>query len=101
MAPRTEFHEILAGILGSHNVYFQPPANIKMKYPAIVYDFSRLGAKRADNKVYSLRTAYDVTLIEYAPDSDKIPVIMDLPYAEFDRSFISDNLYHTTFTIYY
>ena len=34
---RLELHEILCTILGSRNVYFQPPESIKMNYPAIVY----------------------------------------------------------------
>ena len=101
MGQRIELHEILADILGSRNVYYQPPSNVKMKFPAIEYHLSRYNTKRADNKLYTLDTSYDVTLIELVPDSDKVKSILELPLCSFDRSFISDNLYHTVFTIYY
>ena len=38
MKTRYELHEFLCEILGSRNVYFQPPESVKMKYPAIVYE---------------------------------------------------------------
>ena len=101
MAPRTELHEILVNILGSRNVYFQPPANVKMKFPAIEYHLSRFDTKRASNKLYAYRAAYDITLIELSADSDKVKALLELPLCSFDREFISDNLYHTIFTIYY
>ena len=34
---REELHELLVSVLGSRNVYFQPPESIRMQYPAIVY----------------------------------------------------------------
>lgn len=101
MAPRTELHEILVGILGSRNVYFQPPSNIRLKYPAIVYEHSRYSVVPADDDLYLLHTAYTLTLIEHDPDSSKVIDLLRLPYCSHDRSFVSDNLYHNTFTIYY
>ena len=35
---RLELQSVLEQTLGSRNVYFQPPASVKMKYPAIVYE---------------------------------------------------------------
>lgn len=101
MAPRTELHEKLVELLGSRNVYFQPPSNIRMKYPAIVYEHAKFGKLPADNDLYLLNTAYTLTLIESDPDSEKIAKLLRLPYCSHDRSFVSDNLYHNTFTIYY
>ena len=37
MDRRLLFHEVLCEVLGSRNVYFQPPESVKMCYPAIVY----------------------------------------------------------------
>jgi len=37
MAPRLELQEVLESLLGSRNVYFQPPLNLKMNYPCIIY----------------------------------------------------------------
>lgn len=101
MAPRTELHEKLVELLGSRNVYFDPPSNIKMKFPAIEYHYSRFKPVRADNTVYLLHTSYDLTYIDKDPDSEVIQKLLLLPYCTHDRSFVSDNMHHHTFTIYY
>lgn len=101
MAPRTELHEKLVEILGSRNVYYQPPSNLKMKFPAIEYHLSKIEPLRADDDAYLFHRAYDMTLIEKVPDSPFVDRLLQLPYCSFDRLFVSDNLYHYTFTIYY
>jgi len=101
MAPRTELHEKLVDILGSRNVYYDPPSNIKMKFPAIEYHLSKIDSVRADDKAYLFRVSYDMTFIEKLPNDDIIKKLLELPYCSFDRSFVSDNLHHYTFTIYY
>lgn len=40
MNRRYELQAVLEGILGSGNVYFQPPENLKMRYDCIVYERS-------------------------------------------------------------
>ena len=42
MGNRLELHEIFCDILGSRNAYFQPPASVKMNYPAIKYSLSNI-----------------------------------------------------------
>ena len=37
MRNRLDLQKIFEDILGSKNVYFQPPESLKMKYPAIRY----------------------------------------------------------------
>ena len=37
MARRLELQNLLANLLGTNNVYFQPPPTVQMEYPAIVY----------------------------------------------------------------
>ena len=101
MGSRTELNEKLVEILGSRNVYFDPPSNTKMHYPAIEYHYSKFKSVRADNIAYLLSTSYDVTLIEYTPDSETVRKLLLLPYCTHDRSFVSDNMHHHTFTIYY
>lgn len=41
MANRLNLHEEFATLLGSNNVYFQPPESVKLNYPCIKY--SRVG----------------------------------------------------------
>ena len=37
MRTRLDLQKLLEKTLGSRNVYFQPPPNVQMEYPAIVY----------------------------------------------------------------
>lgn len=101
MASRLELHEELCKILGSRNVYYQPPASIKMKYPAIVYSLDNIEKLHANDGVYGKRIRYSVTYIDQSPDSDKVMIIADLPYCRFNRTYVSDNLNHYTYTLYF
>ena len=98
---REAFQARLETILGSRNVYFQPPENVQLKFPAIVYNLSRLDTINADNQSYLRFTAYDVVVIDRAPDSSIADIISRLPMCRFNRSYKSKNLNHFSFTIYY
>ena len=93
---QTEFEKILE----SHNVYFQPPASVKMQYPAIVYSLKNIEKNFANNLSYIVTDGYEVILIDKNPDSIYIKKILELPYCGFDRYYTSDNLNHFVFTIY-
>lgn len=101
MHSRLDLHEKLCDILGSRNVYYSPPASVKMKYPAIVYSRSKIDSKKADDAVYKQNHLYSVTIIDDDPDSVIVERMSMLVEASFDRHYISDNLNHDTFTIYY
>lgn len=101
MADRLDLNEILCKILGSRNVYFQPPATIKMQYPAIIYSLSSINNKYADNKVYFQKRGYTVVVVDRSPDSIFSDKISMLPYCSFDRSYTSDGLNHFVYTLYY
>jgi len=101
MNSRLELHAGLVAILGSANVYYQPPESIKMKYPAIVYSRSDIGNKFADNVVYAQSHSYRVTVIDSNPDSEVVSRMSKFVTAKFDRHFTSDGLNHDVFTIFY
>lgn len=106
MTRRYELHDILCDLLGSNSVYFQPPENIKMTYPAIVYELAGDRTDYADNLQYRQQRKYTVTIIDKNPDSDiferfKNPFANPLDYCIFDRPFRSANLNHFVFTVYY
>lgn len=101
MGTRLELHEILVDILGSRNVYFQPPETIKMTYPAIVYSRSRIESVSADDSKYKQSLAYEVTVIDKNPDSELPFKVLQLPMCRHDRGFVSDNLNHNVFTLYF
>lgn len=101
MASRLELHEVLCKILGSRNVYFQPPASVKMQYPAIVYERSDIQTQYADNNPYLQSLQYQVTVIDKNPDSEIVTEVSKLPLCRFDRHYTADNLNHDVFTLYF
>lgn len=101
MDRRLKLHEILCEILGSRNVYFQPPASVKMQYPAIVYSRTEIENTSADNITYKQATFYQVIVIDYNPDSEIVRKVSQLPMCIYDRHYASDNLNHDAFTICY
>ena len=100
MASRLELHEVLCEVLGSRNVYFNPPSSVKMKYPAIVYNRKNIENTHADNGVYIQSDVYEATVIDSDVESEAVTKMSKLPKCRFDRNFKSDELDHNVFTIY-
>lgn len=98
---RIDLQNKLEEILGSRNVYFQPPESIKMNYPAIVYSRNDIKNDFADDKVYTQSYVYTVTVIDKDPDSEIVGKVAALPHCKFDRNFKSGNLNHDVFTLYF
>ena len=101
MASRPNLQTVLEDILGSRNVYYQPPESIKMQYPAIVYSRSEVANKHANNSVYMQSFFYELTIIDKNPDSEIVEKVSKLPKCRFNRHYVSDNLNHDVFTLYY
>lgn len=101
MADRLDLQDLLEKILGSGNVYFDPPKNVKMNYPAIRYSRSRIDNTSADDSVYKQDLRYEVITIYRDPDSDIPLKISRLPRCAHDRAYVSDNLHHDVFTLYF
>lgn len=101
MDRRPTAQSILEGVLGSANVYFQPPKSIAMRYPAIVYGLKKVKTHYKDNRPYVCHRQYSVTLIDRDPDSIYVSSLAMLPTASFNRFFVSDNLNHWVFDIYF
>lgn len=101
MASRPNLQTELEELLGSKNVYYQPPASVQMKYPAIVYSRKDIENTFADNLVYNQSHSYEVIVIDQDPDSVFVEKISKLPTCRFDRHYTADNLNHDVFTLYY
>ncbi len=101
MATRIDLQNVLEELLGSRNVYYQPPESLKMSYPAIVYSRKTIDNSYANNSVYKQNYAYEITVIDKNPDSEIVNKVSKLPTCRFDRHFKSDNLNHDVFTLYY
>ena len=101
MNRRLELHKLLVKILGSSNVYFQPPESVKLKYPAIIYSLDGINKNYADDITYVTGCEYSITVVDKNPDSEIVDRMVSLPACRFNRFFVSDNLNHTVFTITY
>ncbi|MBO7631108.1 MAG: hypothetical protein J6S78_02110 [Lachnospiraceae bacterium] len=100
MRTRLELQQAFEDILGTRNVYFEPPATIRMNYPAIVYERSKIRSDYAGNRRYKTERVYDAVLIGRDPDSAFLEPLLELPYCSYDRHYVQDNLHHDAFTIY-
>lgn len=101
MARRLELHEVFCTLLGSRNVYFQPPESVKMLYPAIRFNLKDLEKTYANNGTYRIVPSYEVTLIDRDPESPFVEKILQMPYCSFDRAYAVNNLNHFVFTLFY
>jgi hypothetical protein len=98
---RKQLHQILRDLLGSANVYFQPPPDRQMTYPAIVYNRDTSNTEFAGNFPYKRDIRYQLTVIDRNPDSDIPGKVATLPQCTQDRWFAADGLNHDVFTIYF
>ncbi len=101
MAPRQQLQDLLKTILGNSNVYFQPPANVQMVYPCIVYQRSVATSQYADNFPYRHTKRYQVTVIDRDPDSEIPDKIAALQLCEHAQYFVSENLHHDVFNVFF
>lgn len=101
MGLRLDLHEILVNILGTRNVYFQPPATIRLNYPCIIYKRSAMDEKFANNILYLNKQRYAITIIDSNPDSLIPSKISSLPLTRFDKHFVSDNMNHDTYITFF
>lgn len=101
MASRPELQTKLEQILGSKQVYYQPPESLKIEYPCIRYSKSDIESRHADGMNYSNFTRYEIIVIDKRPDNKAIQEILSLPLSSFDRHYISDNLNHDVINLYF
>lgn len=98
---RLELHAKLVELLGSDNVYYQPPESIQIKYPAIIYERSGIPVVYKDNIQYLKRYKYQITVVDKDPDSPIVEKMSSFKFTRFDRHFVSDGLNHDVFTTIY
>lgn len=99
MAPRLQLQSFLSEI--TENVYFQPPPNIAMQYPCIVYGREGSLVRFASNEKFVLSKRYQIMVIDRNPDSILPDTVEELAYSQFDRFFTADNLNHWVFTLFF
>lgn len=104
---RMSLHKIFCDILSCPEkgtecrAYFQPPASVKMIYPAIVYSLDNIEKVYANDGVYLSNRRYSVTVIDRDPDSELLQKVFSLPLCQYNRHYEKDNLNHDVFEIFY
>lgn len=101
MGKRLDLQTLLEGLLGSRNVYYDPPESLKMQYDAIRYSRSKIENTFANNAVYKQDDRYEVIAIYKDPDSELPRKISQLPRCTSEGHYVVDNLHHDRFTLYY
>lgn len=101
MGNRLKLQALLEETVGNSNVWFKPPQNVRLSYPATIYNLSAIPVDRADNLAYILRHRYTMTYITTNPDDKNIDKLALLPYCKFIRSYTADGLLHNIYEIEY
>lgn len=105
MGRRQDLHEILVrlfdGTIANPCVKYQPGPSVTLTYPAIVYKLDDIPSIFANNKPYHWDHRYQVTVIDRDPESKLREKMVALPLCRFTQAFVSNNLYHFVFEIYY
>lgn len=101
MASRLKLHELLKEVIGSNNVYFQPPPAIKLKFPCLVYEIRVIDTKYANNRPYQHNVVYQLTYIDRDPDSPIVMKLADLPQTSWERVYKANEMYHNVLRITY
>lgn len=84
------------------NVYFQPPSNIMLNYPCIIYNKNGKVREYGNNDLYLGTQKYSLTVISRDPD-DTIADELEqaLQYCVITNHYTTDNLHHTSLTLHY
>lgn len=99
MAPRLQLHQLLKTIVD--NVYFQPPTNVQLVYPCIIYKRDFALTEFADDKPYNFALRYMIMVIDQDPDSEIPKKVAALPMCVFNRFYTADNLNHDVYNVYF
>ena len=99
MGRRLQLHQLLETFTA--NVYFQPPTNIQLKYPCIVYKRDFAETKFADDKPYNHTKRYMIMIIDQDPDSDIPDKVASMPMSLFNRFYTADNLNHDVYSVFF
>lgn len=97
---RLQLHDALVAIQGNDHVYFQPPPNVNLVFPCIIYHVGSADSKFADNAPYRYSERFEVTCVDKDPDCPTRFQVARLPSASFQRWYPAKNLNHYVYNLY-
>lgn len=99
---RIELHSVLVGLVGPDvPVYFQPDNDFRLSYPCVIYERSQANTRFANDNPYINTKRYSVTVVDRDPDSEIPDKIATMPLCMHSSFFVTDNLNHDVFDIYF
>jgi hypothetical protein len=101
MGTRLDLQTLLEGLQEGVSVYFQPPPNVSVTYPAIIYNRDYASVKYADNQPYNTRLRWQITVIDQNPDSLIPDLIAALPLCTYIRHYTTEQLNHDIYNLYF
>lgn len=99
MGSRQQLQELLETFCD--HVYFQPPTNVTMEYPCIIYHRDYADTKFAGDIPYRYVKRYMVTVVDRDPDSAIPDKIATLSMCVFNRFYTADGLNHDVFNLFF
>ena len=99
MFNRIKLQTLLENLLGSRNVYWQPPENLKMNYPAIVYSRDSVNNTRANDRLYFQQFPYTGVVITKDPEIEVIEKLSKMNNVGMSKPYVMDGLHHIPFSI--
>lgn len=99
LGQRQQLHKILETF--ADHVYFQPPTNVNLVYPCIIYNRDYVDTKFADDHPYDRTVRYMITIIDRDPDSDIPGKVGSLPMSLYNRFYTADDLNHDVYVVYF
>ena len=83
------------------NVYFTPPENTKITYPACIVSREDYNVKRANNSGYIANMGYKLLFISSSSDEEIFDKISKcFTYWDFRIEYKNSGLYHKVFVVY-
>ena len=83
------------------DVHFQPPPNVELEYPCIIYKRDDAKTEHADNRPYRFTQRYQVMVISKKPDNPVLAKIAALPLCSYSRFYTAENLNHDVYNLFY
>jgi hypothetical protein len=99
MGQQAELQTLLKSL--ADTVYFQPPPNTQMSYPAIVYELDAIDTTFANNLPYNRTKRYQVTIMDTDPEGVTSDKVGALPMSSFARRFVADGIVHDVYRLYF
>lgn len=99
---QADLQALLQEIVGEETkVYFQPPTDITMEYPCLVYERDAAETRFASNVPYLFTWRYQIKWIDRDPLNPVLHKIAALPMCKYDRFYTAEGLNHDVFNIFF